>query len=60
MKHWKVVVGLGAACAACCAVPIAAGVAILATASSALIACADEFVPAAWAMAGGTALTAAF
>ena len=53
MKHWKVALGLGAACVACCAVPIAAGVATLAAASSALIACADELVPAAWGRRGG-------
>jgi uncharacterized membrane protein YozB (DUF420 family) len=52
MKPWKVALGLGAACVACCAVPIAAGVATLAAAWSALAACADELVPFAWAAAG--------
>jgi len=60
MKHWKVALGLGAACVACCAVPIAAGVSTLAAASSALIACADELVPAAWAAAGVALLAGAF
>ena len=44
--------GVGAACAACCAVPLVGGAAALTTASTALaalgstlLACADEFVP---------------
>ena len=52
MKHWKVALGLGAACVACCAVPLTAGVTMLAAASSALIACADELIPVAWAAVG--------
>lgn len=47
MKPWKAAVGLGAACAACCAIPllgISAGVAAF---GSALAACADELLPAA-------------
>jgi uncharacterized iron-regulated membrane protein len=52
MSPWKAVLGVGAACAACCAIPLVGGVAaltagttVLATAGSALLACADEFVP---------------
>ena len=30
MRSWKAVLGIGAACAACCAVPLAGGVAALA------------------------------
>lgn len=49
MKSWKVMLGLGLglACAACCAIPllgIAGGLAVFA---SALWACADAFLPAA-------------
>lgn len=52
MKNWKVALGLGAACAACCAIPLSAAVAGLAALSSGLVAFADELVPAAWAAAG--------
>jgi UDP-N-acetylmuramyl pentapeptide phosphotransferase/UDP-N-acetylglucosamine-1-phosphate transferase len=52
MRPWKAVVGVGAACAACCAIPLFGGVAALTAGStalaalgSALLACADEFVP---------------
>lgn len=52
MRPWKAVLGVGAACAACCAVPLVGGVAswtmgasALAAAASALLACADEFAP---------------
>ena len=52
MRPWKAVLGIGAACAACCAIPLVGGVAALtagtaalAAASSALLACADEFAP---------------
>lgn len=51
MKPWKAILGLGAACAACCAVPLAGGLAALLTTStalaatgSALLACASEFI----------------
>lgn len=50
MKSLKVLLGLGAACAVCCAVPllgIAGGVGGLA---AGLWACADEFLPAALAL----------
>lgn len=52
MRPWKAVLGIGAACAACCAIPLIGGVAALtggtaalAAAGSALLACADEFAP---------------
>jgi hypothetical protein len=52
MRPWKAVLGVGAACAACCAVPLVGGVAsltvgasALAATTSALLACADEFAP---------------
>jgi len=51
MKPWKAVIGLGAACAACCAVPLAGGLTALLTTStalaatgSALLGCASEFI----------------
>jgi len=50
MKAWKVMLGLGAACAACCAVPLLGVAGGLAALASALWACADEFVPAAIAL----------
>lgn len=46
-KPWKLLLGLGLACAACCAIPllgIAGGMAAL---GASLWACADEFIPAA-------------
>ena len=52
MRPWKAVLGVGAACAACCAIPLVGGLAVLtagtaalAAAGSALLACADEFAP---------------
>lgn len=69
MKSWKAVLGVGAACAACCAVPLwvggtalTAGSATLATAGAALLACTDELLPLAFgllalaAVGGGTIL----
>lgn len=47
MKPWKVALGLGAACAACCAIPLLGIAGGLAAFGSALWACADEFLPAA-------------
>jgi len=47
MRSWKVMLGLGAACAACCAIPLLAAAGGLAALASALWACADEFIPAA-------------
>lgn len=59
MKPWKAALGLGAACAACCAVPLlggaaalTAGSASLAAVGSALLACADELAPLAFALLG--------
>lgn len=52
MRPWRALLGVGAACAACCAVPLlggaavfTAGTAAVAAAGSALLACADEFLP---------------
>ena len=47
MRSWKVMLGLGAACAACCAIPLLGLAGGFAAAASALWACADEFIPAA-------------
>ena len=47
MKSWKAVLGLGAACAACCAIPLLGMSAGLAAFGSALTACTDELLPAA-------------
>ena len=47
MKSWKIVLGLGTACAACCAIPLLGLAGGLAAFGSALVACADEFLPAA-------------
>ncbi len=63
MRSWKVVLGLGAACAACCAVPllgVAGGMAAvgggLAAFGAALAACADELLPAAVILLGAAGL----
>jgi hypothetical protein len=45
MKPWKAVLGLGAACAACCALPLLGMASGLAAFGSVLAACADELVP---------------
>ena len=52
MKPWKAALGVGAACAVCCAVPLVGGAAALAAGSTALsavgatlLACADESLP---------------
>lgn len=65
MKPWKAALGVGAACAACCAVPLlggaaalAAGSATLAAAGSALLACADELLPLGIALLGLAAVGA--
>lgn len=50
MKPWKAVLGLGAACAACCAIPLLGMSAGLAAFGSALAACADELLPAAFVL----------
>ncbi|MFG6432848.1 hypothetical protein [Roseateles sp. LYH14W] len=51
MKPWKLALGLGAACAACCAIPLLGIAGGLAAFGSALWACADEFLPAAAVLA---------
>lgn len=45
MRPWKVMLGLGAACAACCAIPLLGLAGGLAAFASALWACPDEFIP---------------
>jgi hypothetical protein len=62
MKTWKAVAGVGAACAACCAVPLLGGVAAMTAGTTAIAsvgatlwACADELAPVA---AGFAALAA--
>lgn len=57
MRPWKAAVGVGAACAVCCAVPLVGGAAALSVGSatlaafgSALLACADDLVPLAGAL----------
>lgn len=54
MKTWKAALGVGAACAVCCAVPLASGIAAfgigttaLAAAGSTLVACVADLAP--WA-----------
>ena len=46
MRPWKVMLGLGVACVACCAIPLFGVAGGLAVVASALWACADEFLPA--------------
>ncbi|WP_239027198.1 hypothetical protein [Ramlibacter algicola] len=61
MKSWKLVLGAGAACAACCAVPVVGGLAAFglgagtfAAIGAALAACPEAWVPfAAVAVAAG-------
>lgn len=57
MKLWKAGLGVGVACAACCAVPLlggaaalAGGSATLAATGAVLLACAGEFIPLALAL----------
>lgn len=45
MKPWKLTLGLGAACAACCAIPLIGAAGGLAALASSLLAYADEFLP---------------
>lgn len=63
MRPWKAVLGLGAACAACCAVSLiwgaaalTVGSATLAAMGSAMLACADEFGPLAISLLGLAAI----
>jgi hypothetical protein len=61
MKSWKVMLGLGAACAACCAIPLLGLAGGLAALGSALAACADDLLPLAGALlAAALALAAAW
>lgn len=50
MKSWKAALGLGAACAVCCAIPLLGMAGGLAATGSALLACADELLPLAAAL----------
>jgi hypothetical protein len=50
MRQWKVMLGLGVACAACCAIPLLGVAGGLAAFASVLWACADEFVSEAIAL----------
>ncbi|MGQ3053046.1 MAG: hypothetical protein ACT6S0_14795 [Roseateles sp.] len=50
MKTWKLTLGLGAACAACCAIPLIAAAGGLAALGGVLVACADELLPFAGAL----------
>ena len=52
MKSWKVIFGLGGACAACCALPLLGGVTALGAGSSVLLAGVGELAPVAWAAGG--------
>lgn len=50
MKSWKALLGVGAACVACCAVPLFSGTAVLslstlAAAGSGLLACTEDLLP---------------
>jgi len=53
MKPWKVMAGVGAACAACCALPLAAGIASLSAFGVAVWRCSGEWVPAAVVLLAG-------
>ncbi len=50
MTSWKAALGLGAACAGCCAIPLLGIAGGLAATGSALLACADELLPLAAAL----------
>jgi hypothetical protein len=51
MRSWKVLLGVGGACAACCALPLVGGTAALAASSSAALVFADALLPAAGVVA---------
>ncbi|MBT2326847.1 hypothetical protein J7E62_31560 [Variovorax paradoxus] len=55
MKPWKVLLGLGAVCAACCAIPLVAAAGSMALFGSALLARLEAFVPASVLLMGGGA-----
>jgi len=57
MKPWKAILGMGAACVACCTVPLLAGAAgftaasaTLAAAGAAMLRCAEELKPLAFVL----------
>jgi hypothetical protein len=50
MRAWKVILGLGTACAACCAVPVLSVAGGLAASVPAFWVCTDELVPEGIAM----------
>ena len=56
MQMWKVMLGLGVACAACCALPLLGIASGLAASAAALWACAGEFAPLAIALGGVAAV----
>lgn len=53
MTPWKLLLGLGAACAACCAIPLVAATGGIALFGSALLAHLEAFVPASLLLATG-------
>ena len=58
MRPWKALLGLGAACAACCLIPLVATVGGVAVFGSALLARLEAIVPASILLiAGGSAIT---
>lgn len=59
MQMWKVMLGLGVACAACCTLPLLSIAGALAASASALWACAGEFLPLAIALGAVAAAVAA-
>ena len=59
MKPWKVMLGLGAACAACCAIPLVAAAGGLALLGSALFARFEAFAPAGMLLVAGGAVVLA-
>jgi hypothetical protein len=58
MQPWKVVLGLGAACAACCALPLLGIAGALAASASALWARVAELLPVAIALGAVAAVVA--
>ena len=57
MRPWKALLGLGAACAACCLLPLVAAAGGVAVFGSALLARLEAFVPASILLiAGGAAI----
>lgn len=58
MTPWKMMLGLGVACAACCAIPLLGAAGGLAALASALWACAGEFIPTAIVLGAAATLLA--